>query len=281
MEERPLLIDIDSRTLDIAEYRHTKDAVRSRARRRKPEKARRTSPEFAASSPRRWYIAGKGIVEYALTVVAAIFAAPLVLLSAILVKLTSSGPAFYTQTRVGRNGRSFTIYKIRTMVHECESLTGPRWSMPGDPRITRIGHFLRKTHLDELPQLFNVLRGDMGLIGPRPERPEFVPRLERVLPQYRQRLSIRPGITGLAQVHFSSDTDIESVRRKLALDLHYIVNARPGLDLRILLATGFYAIGNPLGLSRRIAAVRADDVEPCYLRADQFDEEPVRMKRSA
>src|SRR5213078_860902 len=98
------------------------------------------------------------------------------------------GPAFYSQTRVGQGGRQFTIWKIRTMIHNCESLTGPRWSMPGDPRITPVGWLLRHTHLDELPQLWNVLCGHMSLIGPRPERPEFVPDLQRAIPAYGQRL---------------------------------------------------------------------------------------------
>ena len=137
-------------------------------------------------------------------------------------KLTSPGPAFYTQTRVGQGGRPFTIYKLRTMIHNCESLTGPRWCMPGDPRVTPAGWLLRVTHLDELPQLLNVLRGEMSLVGPRPERPEFLPQLERALPAYRQRLVVRPGVTGLAQVKLPADTDLDSVRRKLAHDLYYI-----------------------------------------------------------
>ena len=173
----------------------------------------------------------------------AIPAASLVALIALIVKLSSRGPAFYTQTRVGKNGRLFTIYKIRTMIDKCESLTGPRWSMPGDPRVTRIGWFLRMTHLDELPQLLNVLRGDMSLIGPRPERPEFLPELELALPAYRQRLLTRPGVTGLAQVRQSADTDLDSVRRKLAFDLYYIEQLSPWLDLRLLFATAFYAVG--------------------------------------
>jgi lipopolysaccharide/colanic/teichoic acid biosynthesis glycosyltransferase len=223
----------------------------------------------------------KPVVEYAVAAVLALLATPLILACAVIVKLTSRGPAFYTQARVGRNGRLFTIYKIRTMIHECESLTGPRWSMPGDPRITRIGNILRKTHLDELPQLYNVLRGDMGLIGPRPERPEFVPKLQRLLPQYRDRLAIRPGITGLAQVHFEADTDVESVRRKLSYDLHYIQNFCLGLDLRILAATIFYALGNPRELSRRIAAVPSDDIMECRLLAERLQEEPLRLKLCA
>ena len=102
--------------------------------------------------------------------------------------------------RLGKNGRPFRLHKIRTMRHDCEKATGPRWAVPGDPRITPLGRFLRQTHLDELPQLWNVLRGEMSLVGPRPERPEFVPDLEQAIPHYRDRLLVRPGVTGLAQV---------------------------------------------------------------------------------
>src|SRR5262249_47367345 len=151
-------------------------------------------------------------LDFVAALLLAIPAAPVVALIALVVKLTSRGPAFYTQPRVGQNGRLFWIIKVRTMVDKCESLTGPRWSMPGDPRVTRVGWFLRVTHLDELPQLLNVLCGHMSLIGPRPERPEFVPELERELPAYRQRLLVRPGVTGLAQVQQGSDTDLDSVR---------------------------------------------------------------------
>jgi lipopolysaccharide/colanic/teichoic acid biosynthesis glycosyltransferase len=153
---------------------------------------------------------------------------------------------------VGRDGRLFTIIKIRTMIDKCESLTGPRWAIPGDPRITPLGQFLRLSHLDELPQLLNVLRGQMSLIGPRPERPEFVPELERALPLYRDRLVLRPGVTGLAQVHLPGDTDVDSVRRKLAYDLYYIERLSPWLDLRILFCTVLYAVGVPFRISRQL-----------------------------
>jgi len=159
------------------------------------------------------------------------------------VKLTSRGPAFYTQTRVGQDGHLFTIYKIRTMIHKCESLTGPRWTTPGDPRVTPVGWFLRRTHFDELPQLLNVLRGEMSLIGPRPERPEFVAKLERVIPGYGQRHRVLPGITGLAQVQLPPDTDIDSVRRKVSYDLHYVRRISLILDARILIATGLHLLG--------------------------------------
>ncbi|MGH9677771.1 MAG: sugar transferase [Candidatus Acidiferrum sp.] len=193
--------------------------------------------------PNRWYLRGKAVAEYFLAALLSVMSLPIIAICALAVKLTSPGPAFYSQTRVGKGGRLFAIRKIRTMVHNCESLTGPRWCLPGDPRITKVGWFLRISHLDELPQLFNVLRGEMALIGPRPERPEFVPQLERALPAFRQRLMILPGVTGLAQVRLPADTDIDSVRRKLAHDLWYIERMSAWLDLRVLMATALYAIG--------------------------------------
>lgn len=196
-------------------------------------------------SPPAWYLGVKLVLDFLLAALLCVPALPVVLLAALAVKLTSRGPVFYTQTRVGRHGRLFAIIKIRTMIHNCESLTGPRWSMPGDPRITPVGWFLRKSHLDELPQLLNVLRGEMSLIGPRPERPEFVPELERSLPAYRLRLLVRPGVTGLAQVQLPPDTDVDSVRKKLMHDLYYIQNIGFWLDFRLLLSTGFYALGVP------------------------------------
>jgi lipopolysaccharide/colanic/teichoic acid biosynthesis glycosyltransferase len=203
----------------------------------------------------RWYLSAKHAADFALAGLLTLPAVPLVLLAALLVKLTSRGPALYTQTRVGENGRQFTIWKIRSMIHNCESLTGPRWSIPGDPRVTLVGAFLRKSHLDELPQLWNVLKGEMSLIGPRPERPEFVPELERELPGYWQRLLVRPGVTGLAQVQLPPDTDVTSVRRKLAHDLYYIRHISPWLDVRLLFCTAFYALGLPFGLAGRLLGI--------------------------
>jgi lipopolysaccharide/colanic/teichoic acid biosynthesis glycosyltransferase len=182
------------------------------------------------------------------------------MLTALLVRFTSRGPAFYTQTRVGRDGRLFTIFKIRTMIHNCESLTGPRWSIPGDPRITPIGQFLRRTHLDELPQLLNVLRGDMSLIGPRPERPEFTAKLERALPAYPERLRVRPGVTGLAQVHLPGDTSLASVRIKLAHDLFYIQQLSPGLEARILFCTGLRVLGVSYESIRRLSGIPSEEI---------------------
>jgi lipopolysaccharide/colanic/teichoic acid biosynthesis glycosyltransferase len=226
----------------------------------------------------RWYPPCKNAVDFTAALALGLVALPIIVLSALIVKLTSRGPAFYTQTRVGRGGRLFTIYKIRSMIHNCESLTGPRWSIPGDPRVTWFGWMLRVTHLDELPQLLNVLRGDMSLIGPRPERPEFTPELERALPAYAQRLTVRPGVTGLAQVQLPADTDLSSVRRKLAHDLYYVRHVNPWLDLRLLVCTAFYAVGVPFALLSRLLGVpRSDTVERAM--QDALSEAPAARSR--
>jgi lipopolysaccharide/colanic/teichoic acid biosynthesis glycosyltransferase len=173
----------------------------------------------------------------------AVPALPVALLCVLLVRLTSRGPAIYTQTRVGRGGRVFTFYKIRTMYHDCERQTGPTWCRPGDPRITPVGRVLRKLHLDELPQLWNVLKGDMSLIGPRPERPEIVAKLRESIPGYDRRHAVKPGITGFAQIHLPPDSCLRSVRNKLVYDLFYIRHQTPALGLFILLATGLKLLG--------------------------------------
>jgi lipopolysaccharide/colanic/teichoic acid biosynthesis glycosyltransferase len=178
-----------------------------------------------------------------------VLSAPLLALVALLIKLTSRGPVIYRQTRLGLHGRPYTMYKLRTMRHDCERLTGPQWSRPGDRRVTAVGRFLRKTHLDELPQLWNVLKGDMSIVGPRPERPEFVAWLEESVPHFRERLRVRPGIAGLAQSHLPPDTDVASVRRKLAYDLYYARHASIWLDLRILLCTGALVFGVPAAVA--------------------------------
>jgi lipopolysaccharide/colanic/teichoic acid biosynthesis glycosyltransferase len=194
-------------------------------------------------------------LEFAITGALIVLTAPFMLLAALLVKLTSRGPVIYSQTRLGLDGRPFSLFKIRTMIHECESLTGARWSIPGDPRITPVGQFLRRTHLDELPQLWNILRGEMSLIGPRPERPEFIPGLERALPNYRLRLLVRPGVSGLAQVQLRADTDLASVRRKLAYDLYYVGHASLWLDLRLALCTATAVFGMPAAWLRRLLRI--------------------------
>lgn len=161
---------------------------------------------------------------------------PLTLVSVILIKLTSKGPLLYSQERVGRNGKKFTIYKFRTMVENAEEY-GPEWSGPDDPRITKFGKFLRKTHIDEIPQLYNVLKNEMSIVGPRPERPYFVEELKSKIPYYYKRLSIKPGITGWAQIKYEYDASLDDVKSKLQFDFYYIENMSLTLDLKIILNT--------------------------------------------
>jgi sugar transferase (PEP-CTERM system associated) len=158
------------------------------------------------------------------------------LLTALLVKLTSPGPVIYAQERVGEFGRIFTLYKFRSMRTDAES-AGPQWAASSDPRITRFGNFIRTTRLDELPQLFNVLKGDMSLVGPRPERPFFVIKLQREVPFFRQRLFVPPGVTGLAQVKFRYAENAEDHVEKLQYDLAYIKNMSLFYDVQIILET--------------------------------------------
>lgn len=194
---------------------------------------------------RTWYATAKPILDVIFSLVLLIAALPILLLTAVLVKLTSRGPVLYSQVRLGRFGKPFSIFKLRTMYHNCERASGACWSQPGDPRVTPLGRVLRATHLDELPQLWNILRGDMSVVGPRPERPEFVPSLERAIPPYRSRLLVRPGVTGLAQVQLPPDSDMASVRLKVAHDLYYIRHFSYWLDLRILACTVLHLFGLP------------------------------------
>jgi lipopolysaccharide/colanic/teichoic acid biosynthesis glycosyltransferase len=194
------------------------------------------------------YSKWKACLDPALAVLLSIPATPLVLLASLMVKLTSRGPAFYCQTRLGKGGKPFTLYKIRTMYDDSERAWGAVWSWPGDPRVTPVGWVLRVTHIDELPQLLNIIRGEMGLIGPRPERPEIIAQLVRTFPAYRDRLLLRPGITGLAQVQIPPDTEVALVGRKLWYDLYYVSNLSLQLDLRILMATAIILIGAPFPL---------------------------------
>ena len=172
---------------------------------------------------------------------------PVILLLAGLVKLTSRGPAFFTQVRVGKNGRLFNMVKLRTMRQNAEHSSGPVWAKQHDPRITALGFLLRLSHLDELPQLWNVLRGDMSLVGPRPERPFFVNQFRRNIPNYEMRLSVKPGITGLAQVKYKYDESVEDVAKKLAYDLTYIRDMSWWLELKIL----FWTLGTLTGKGAR------------------------------
>jgi lipopolysaccharide/colanic/teichoic acid biosynthesis glycosyltransferase len=218
------------------------------------------------------YVALKTAFDFSFSLLIAAFCWPLLLAAMAAVKLTSRGPVIYRQVRLGLDGRRFTIFKIRTMYHDCERTTGPRWSTDNDPRITAVGRLLRRTHLDELPQLWNVLRGDMSLVGPRPERPEFVERLERAIPDYRGRLSVRPGLTGLAQVQLPPDSDMGGVRLKVRCDLCYVRLMGPWLDFRILVGTGLKILGVPFETTRRL--LRLPGVEtPADVRTDVRSEE--------
>jgi lipopolysaccharide/colanic/teichoic acid biosynthesis glycosyltransferase len=154
-----------------------------------------------------------------------------------LIKLTSRGPVFYTQERVGLNGRRFRIIKFRSMRCDAEEQTGPVWATENDPRCTAVGRVLRKTKLDELPQLFNVLSGTMSLVGPRPERPEFVAGLTEQIPFYGLRHVVRPGLTGWAQVCYTYGATVEDALQKLQYDLFYIKNLSLALDLFVLFKT--------------------------------------------
>ncbi len=156
---------------------------------------------------------------------------------ALLVRLSGPGPILHRQVRVGRFGEPFTIYKFRTMCRHAESDGRARWATPGDPRVTAIGRFLRKTRIDELPQLWNILKGDMSLVGPRPERPEFVEELASKIAPYRWRHLVRPGLTGWAQICFRYGATEEDAREKLRYDLYYIKHLSPTLDLYVCMRT--------------------------------------------
>lgn len=204
-----------------------------------------------------WYTAVKTFLDYAAALLVLPVALPLIGLAALAVRMTSPGPVFYTQTRIGRGGREYRIFKIRTMHHNCELKSGIKWSHRHDERVFRVGRILRASHLDELPQLFNVLMGEMSLVGPRPERPEVIRAkgLDRVVPGYRLRLAVKPGVTGLAQLQLPPDTDLTSVRYKVVYDLYYVQNHGPLLDLRLIIATLAKAVGGRPRLIRRLFAL--------------------------
>lgn len=163
--------------------------------------------------------------------------APVLVIVAVAIKLDSPGPVFYSQKRVGQNGKVFRIYKFRSMRIDAEGGGVPRWAIKNDPRVTRIGRILRRSRLDELPQMLNILRGDIDLVGPRPERPEFVAELEKIIPYYALRHTIKPGLTGWAQVMFPYCGTIEESKKKVQYDLFYIKNMSVKLDLLILFRT--------------------------------------------
>jgi lipopolysaccharide/colanic/teichoic acid biosynthesis glycosyltransferase len=193
------------------------------------------------------YLRWKLPLERALGALLLLMSLPILGALVLLVRATSAGPGIYRQPRVGKGGRVFSVYKIRTMRQDAEKDTGPVWSSQGrDPRVTGLGRWLRALHLDELPQLFNVACGDMALIGPRPERPEFVEVLQRHIPGYLDRLVVVPGITGLAQVNLPPDEALEGVWLKTTADLEYIRHASPSMDVKILAATVLRLFGRKI-----------------------------------
>jgi sugar transferase (PEP-CTERM system associated) len=185
----------------------------------------------------RWLPLIKRGMDLVLAALALVVAAPVMLVVAVAVRLTSRGPVLYHQARVGQHGRVFTVHKFRSMMDDAEAKTGPVWAHRDDWRITPIGRLLRRARLDELPQLWNVLRGDMSLVGPRPERPEFVRDLSEQIPYYGQRHVVRPGVTGWAQVRYTYGASTEDALMKLQYDLFYIKNISLSLDLFIIFST--------------------------------------------
>ena len=177
------------------------------------------------------------ILSIIISLIGLLLTLPLLPLIMLAVHLDSKGPVFYTQTRMGKAGRLFKVVKFRTMRHDAEAASGPQWAGDHDPRVTRVGKFLRSSRLDEIPQLWCVLKGDMAFVGPRPERPEFIEWLSKEIPYYSVRHMVRPGVTGWAQIKYKYGSTIEDAREKLQYDLYYIKNASIGLDLLIMFQT--------------------------------------------
>jgi len=189
------------------------------------------------------YEALKRVIDVAAALAGLLITGSLFPLIAAAIRVESRGPAIYRQQRVGVHGRVFTLFKFRTMWQDAEA-NGARWAAPGDPRVTRFGRLLRRTRIDELPQLWNVLRGDMSLVGPRPERPEFVERLAQAIPHYRERHLIKPGLTGWAQIQYGYGASVEDARRKLCYDLYYLKHRCTDFDFAVIFRTiGTFLLG--------------------------------------
>ncbi len=189
---------------------------------------------FRRSTP---FILVRRAISIVISLIGLILALPLFPLIMLAIRLDSKGPVFYSQTRVGKAGRVFKVVKFRTMRQDAEAENGPQWAGNGDPRVTRVGKFLRSSRLDEIPQLWCVLKGDMAFVGPRPERPEIIEWFSKDIPYYGVRHMVRPGLTGWAQVKYKYGSTVEDMREKLQYDLFYIKNASIGLDLLIMFLT--------------------------------------------
>ena len=186
---------------------------------------------------RRYFQVAKEVMDIVAGSVALVLSLPVLALCAVMIKLSGKGPVIFRQVRSGKDGNVFTMYKLRSMYTDAESDTGAVWAKDGDLRIMPLCRWMRRSHVDELPQLINVIKGEMSLVGPRPERPEILDELEKVYPHVRKRLAVKPGITGLAQVRNGYDTSVEDFRHKLDADLEYIRNRRWRKELRIIVAT--------------------------------------------
>jgi exopolysaccharide biosynthesis polyprenyl glycosylphosphotransferase len=176
----------------------------------------------------------KRLIDLGVSAIGLLVSAPISLLTAVAIKLDSPGPILYRQERLGQNEEPFTIYKFRSMLEEAEADVGPVWAVEDDPRITRVGKIIRKLRIDEIPQMINVLKGQMSLVGPRPERPFFVQTLNKKIPYYSLRHSIKPGITGWAQICYTYGDSEKDAIEKLQYDLYYIKNMSALFDLQII-----------------------------------------------
>ena len=192
------------------------------------------SPPVQISTP---YLVAKRCFDIFAAIIGLILLSPLFFVVAILIKLDSKGTVFFSQERVGKNGQRFRIHKFRTMVKDAERTTGAVWAKKDDPRVTVLGRVLRKSKIDELPQLVNVIKGEMSLVGPRPERPCFVQRFDEIVPGYVRRHDVTPGITGLAQLRNGYDSTPDDIYRKLRYDITYIKKMGMAIDLRLLTDT--------------------------------------------
>lgn len=230
--------------------------TRTERPRRTPTRAEPATPANPPATAAPAVSTARRVAEVGLAVAALALALPVLAAAAALVALTSPGGAVYTQTRVGRGGRPFRIYKLRSMVADSEVHAGAQWSPgQGDPRVTPVGRVLRRTHLDELPQLWNVVRGEMAFVGPRPERPEILAGLGPLIPGLDDRLAVRPGVTGLAQIQQPADTTAETFRDKLEYDRLYIRESSAWLDVRIAVGTAFYLAGLSYAAVRLLTAL--------------------------
>ncbi len=189
-----------------------------------------------------WEKSMKRIIDILMSFILLIVSFPVTLIAAIAIKLESRGPVFYKQERMGLNGKVFKIIKFRSMVQDAEKASGPVWSTKGDSRITKVGKFIRRVRIDEIPQIINIFKGEMSFVGPRPERPFFVEKLSQEIPLYKRRLKVRPGVTGWAQVKHKYDESIDDVKVKLRYDLFYIENISLRMDFKIIFRTVFVVL---------------------------------------